>query len=164
MSLEACLEAIEAADVMFTCARQRVRYAPWLSPQIKKLGKPAKSNCLGRLSGRSSAVGLAMAKRLIPLLDRVLVEKIVAPSKSSGGILLPESAAGKVLQSSHLPSEGCGSLECNGASFPICAGARGQSGRGRWRKKESSRRSHSTCSQRGRLCAFARVWWHAIEA
>lgn len=39
-----------------------------------------------------------MAKRLIPLLDRVLVEKIVAPSKSSGGILLPESAAGKVWQ------------------------------------------------------------------
>ncbi|KAK9818922.1 hypothetical protein WJX74_000715 [Apatococcus lobatus] len=37
-----------------------------------------------------------MAKRLIPLLDRVLVEKIVAPNKSSGGILLPESAAGKV--------------------------------------------------------------------
>jgi hypothetical protein len=37
-----------------------------------------------------------MAKRLIPLLDRVLVEKIVAPTKSVGGILLPESAVSKI--------------------------------------------------------------------
>ena len=35
-------------------------------------------------------------KRLIPRLDRVLVEKIVAPTKSVGGILLPESAVSKV--------------------------------------------------------------------
>ncbi|PKA62866.1 10 kDa chaperonin [Apostasia shenzhenica] len=31
-----------------------------------------------------------MAKRLIPSLNRVLVEKIVPPSKTSAGILLPE--------------------------------------------------------------------------
>lgn len=37
-----------------------------------------------------------MAKRVLPLLDRVLIEKIVAPSKSIGGVLLPESAAPKV--------------------------------------------------------------------
>ena len=36
------------------------------------------------------------ARRLIPLLDRVLVERVVAAVKSSGGILLPESAASKV--------------------------------------------------------------------
>jgi co-chaperonin GroES (HSP10) len=43
-----------------------------------------------------------MAKRLIPLLDRVLVEKIVAPTKSVGGIILPESAVSKVrLQEPH---------------------------------------------------------------
>ena len=41
-----------------------------------------------------------MAKRLIPLLDRVLVEKIVAPTKSVGGILLPESAVSKVRDAS----------------------------------------------------------------
>ena len=39
---------------------------------------------------------MAAFKRLIPLLDRVLVEKIAAPTKSAGGILLPEQAAGKV--------------------------------------------------------------------
>ena len=38
----------------------------------------------------------AMAKRLIPLLDRVLIEKVTAPSKSVGGVLLPESAVSKV--------------------------------------------------------------------
>ncbi|KAF6260744.1 chaperonin 10 [Scenedesmus sp. NREL 46B-D3] len=37
-----------------------------------------------------------MARRLIPLLDRVLVERIVAPTKSAGGVLLPESAVPKV--------------------------------------------------------------------
>ena len=35
-------------------------------------------------------------RRLIPLLDRVLVEKITAPTKSAGGVLLPESALPKV--------------------------------------------------------------------
>jgi len=35
------------------------------------------------------------AKKLIPLLDRVLVEKVAAKTKSVGGILLPESAASK---------------------------------------------------------------------
>jgi len=41
------------------------------------------------------------AKRLVPLLDRVLVEKIVPPTKTAGGILLPETStkvnAGKVV-------------------------------------------------------------------
>jgi hypothetical protein len=37
-----------------------------------------------------------MARRLVPLLDRVLIEKIVAPTKTAGGVLLPESAAPKV--------------------------------------------------------------------
>lgn len=37
-----------------------------------------------------------MARRLIPLLDRVLIEKVTAPTKSAGGVLLPESATPKV--------------------------------------------------------------------
>jgi co-chaperonin GroES (HSP10) len=36
---------------------------------------------------------MATAKKLIPLLNRVLVQKIVAPAKSGGGVLLPESAS-----------------------------------------------------------------------
>ncbi|XP_021744588.1 10 kDa chaperonin, mitochondrial-like [Chenopodium quinoa] len=42
-----------------------------------------------------------MAKRLMPLLNRVLVEKIVPPAKTHAGILLPETSnkldSGKVL-------------------------------------------------------------------
>lgn len=37
-----------------------------------------------------------MAKRLIPTLNRILVEKIVPPTKTNTGILLPEKTA-KVL-------------------------------------------------------------------
>ncbi|KAK8512737.1 hypothetical protein V6N12_030153 [Hibiscus sabdariffa] len=42
-----------------------------------------------------------MAKRLIPTLNRVLVEKIIPPSKTTSGILLPEKStklnSGKVV-------------------------------------------------------------------
>ncbi|XP_057549358.1 10 kDa chaperonin, mitochondrial-like [Amaranthus tricolor] len=34
-----------------------------------------------------------MAKRLLPLLNRVLVEKIVPPTKTTAGILLPEHSS-----------------------------------------------------------------------
>mmetsp|Transcript_19877 Transcript_19877/g.23857 ORF Transcript_19877/g.23857 Transcript_19877/m.23857 type:complete len:100 (-) Transcript_19877:276-575(-) len=37
-----------------------------------------------------------MASRLKPLFDRVLVERILPAAKSTGGILLPETAATKV--------------------------------------------------------------------
>lgn len=37
-----------------------------------------------------------MAKRLIPLLDRVLVEKLKPVNKSIGGVLLPDTATHKV--------------------------------------------------------------------
>jgi len=36
---------------------------------------------------------MAARRALRPLLDRVLVERIVAPTKSVGGVLLPESMA-----------------------------------------------------------------------
>lgn len=35
-------------------------------------------------------------RRLVPLLDRVLVERVQAAVKSAGGVLLPESALPKV--------------------------------------------------------------------
>lgn len=35
------------------------------------------------------------ARRLIPLFDRVLVEKITPAAKSIGGVLLPDSAVNK---------------------------------------------------------------------
>ena len=41
-------------------------------------------------------------KRIIPLLDRVLIEKIQPRTKTVGGILLPESASAKVRSSSNI--------------------------------------------------------------
>lgn len=40
-----------------------------------------------------------MARRLLPLLDRVLIEKVAAPAKTKTGILLPESAVKQVRNS-----------------------------------------------------------------
>lgn len=36
------------------------------------------------------------SRRIIPLLDRVLVQRVVAPTKTSGGVLLPDKAAVKL--------------------------------------------------------------------
>lgn len=58
-----------------------------------------------------------MAKKLIPLLNRVLVEKVVAPSKTAGGILLPEST-GK-LNSGKVISVGPGSRSKDGNTIPV---------------------------------------------
>ena len=67
------------------------------------MGEKGKYDCVAPIpnlrhhsAALREALHSAMAKRLIPLLDRVLVEKIVAPTKSVGGILLPESAVSKV--------------------------------------------------------------------
>lgn len=39
---------------------------------------------------------MSASKRLIPLLNRIVVEKMVQPNKTVGGIMLPESAMSKV--------------------------------------------------------------------
>jgi co-chaperonin GroES (HSP10) len=44
-----------------------------------------------------------MAKRLIPTFNRILVEKIIPPSKTNSGILLPEKTS-KVIPFSSLVS------------------------------------------------------------
>ena len=39
-----------------------------------------------------------MIKRLVPLFDRVLIQRAEAVTKTKGGIVLPEKAQAKVLQ------------------------------------------------------------------
>jgi hypothetical protein len=51
-----------------------------------------------------------MAKRLLPSLNRVLVEKLVQPKKTAGGILLPETSK-QVLARLALASS-CPHLHC----------------------------------------------------
>ncbi|KAI3984216.1 hypothetical protein MKX01_011170 [Papaver californicum] len=59
-----------------------------------------------------------MAKRLIPSLNRVLVEKIVPPSKNTAGILLPEKTA--KLNSGKVVAVGPGAKDREGNHIPVC--------------------------------------------
>ncbi|KAG6481065.1 hypothetical protein ZIOFF_057657 [Zingiber officinale] len=58
-----------------------------------------------------------MAKRLIPSLNRILVEKIVPPSKTSAGILLPEKTT--KLNSGKVVAVGPGLHDSNGNHIPV---------------------------------------------
>ncbi|KAF9607402.1 hypothetical protein IFM89_034948 [Coptis chinensis] len=58
-----------------------------------------------------------MAKRLIPSLNRVLVEKIIPPSKTSYGILLPEKTT--KLNSGKVVVVGPGAPTMDGNIIPV---------------------------------------------
>ncbi|OAY83458.1 10 kDa chaperonin, mitochondrial-like [Ananas comosus] len=58
-----------------------------------------------------------MAKRLIPYLNRILVEKIVPPSKTSAGVLLPEKTT--KLNSAKVIAVGPGVRDRNGNLIPV---------------------------------------------
>ncbi|KAL9256578.1 10 kDa chaperonin, mitochondrial-like protein [Drosera capensis] len=58
-----------------------------------------------------------MAKRLVPLLNRVLVEKIIPPSKTNAGILLPEKST--KLNSGKVVAVGAGLHDKQGNHIPV---------------------------------------------
>ncbi|XP_043696144.1 10 kDa chaperonin, mitochondrial-like [Telopea speciosissima] len=58
-----------------------------------------------------------MAKRLIPSLNRILVEKIVPPSKTNAGILLPEKT--NQLNSGKVVAVGPGTRDKAGNVIPV---------------------------------------------
>ncbi|XP_031501876.1 10 kDa chaperonin, mitochondrial-like [Nymphaea colorata] len=58
-----------------------------------------------------------MAKRLIPNLNRVLVEKILPPSKTNAGILLPEKTTR--LNSGRVVAVGPGARDRDGNVIPV---------------------------------------------
>ncbi|XWS69337.1 hypothetical protein CRYUN_Cryun04dG0170600 [Craigia yunnanensis] len=58
-----------------------------------------------------------MARRLIPTLNRVLVEKILPPSKTNAGILLPEKST--KLNSGRVVAVGPGARDKEGKTIPI---------------------------------------------
>ncbi|KAK6925527.1 GroES chaperonin family [Dillenia turbinata] len=58
-----------------------------------------------------------MAKRLIPSLNRILVEKIVPPSKTNTGILLPEKTT--KLNSGTVVAVGPGARDRDGNLIPV---------------------------------------------
>ncbi|KAI9080424.1 hypothetical protein K1719_037538 [Acacia pycnantha] len=58
-----------------------------------------------------------MARRLIPTLNRVLIEKIVPPSKTTAGILLPEKSS--KLNSGKVVAVGPGTRDKTGNLMPV---------------------------------------------
>ncbi|KAF7808744.1 10 kDa chaperonin, mitochondrial-like [Senna tora] len=58
-----------------------------------------------------------MARRLIPSLNRVLIEKIVPPSKTTAGILLPEKTS--KLNSGKVIAVGPGARDKAGNLIPV---------------------------------------------
>ncbi|KAK9060056.1 hypothetical protein SSX86_020760 [Deinandra increscens subsp. villosa] len=58
-----------------------------------------------------------MAKRLIPSLNRILVEKIIPPSKTTAGILLPEKSS--KLNSGKVIAVGPGTHSVSGNKIPV---------------------------------------------
>ncbi|KAJ0094946.1 hypothetical protein Patl1_15413 [Pistacia atlantica] len=68
-----------------------------------------------------------MAKRLLPTLNRVLIEKIIPPSKTNAGILLPEKSSkasilccGFRLNSGTVVAVGPGARDKDGKTIPVC--------------------------------------------
>jgi chaperonin GroES len=60
-----------------------------------------------------------LARRIMPLLDRVLVEKIVPKKTSPAGVLLPESATSKSLNEGKVVAVGPGSYSREGQIIPV---------------------------------------------
>ncbi|XP_018493980.1 10 kDa heat shock protein, mitochondrial isoform X2 [Galendromus occidentalis] len=60
----------------------------------------------------------AAGRRLIPLLDRILVERFAPEVKSKGGILLPEQSQNKV-QTATVVAVGDGGYSKDGQRIPV---------------------------------------------
>ncbi|GAW18885.1 hypothetical protein ANO14919_083680 [Xylariales sp. No.14919] len=64
------------------------------------------------------ATSIRSIKSLVPLLDRVLVQRIKAETKTAGGIFLPESSV-KELNEAKVLAVGPGALSKDGARVPM---------------------------------------------
>ncbi|KAI1813698.1 GroES-like protein [Poronia punctata] len=65
-----------------------------------------------------SATSIRSIKSLVPLLDRVLVQRIKAEAKTAGGIFLPESSV-KELNEGKVLAVGPGALSKDGNRVPM---------------------------------------------
>lgn len=64
------------------------------------------------------ATSLKSIRALVPLLDRVLVQRVKAETKTAGGIFLPESSVEKLNQAKVL-AVGPGGLDKEGKRLPM---------------------------------------------
>ncbi|KAH6631436.1 chaperonin 10-like protein [Chaetomium tenue] len=66
----------------------------------------------------SQATSLRSIKALVPLLDRVLVQRVKAEAKTASGIFLPESSV-KELNEAKVLAVGPGALDRDGKRVPM---------------------------------------------
>jgi chaperonin GroES len=66
----------------------------------------------------AQATALKSIRNLVPLLDRVLVQRVKADAKTAGGILLPDSAV-KELNEAKVLAVGPGMLDKDGKRVPM---------------------------------------------
>lgn len=74
---------------------------------------------LANFSAQTTA--LKSIKSLLPLLDRVLVQRVKAEAKTAGGIFLPESSV-KELNEAKVLAVGPGGLDKEGKRMPMSVG------------------------------------------
>lgn len=60
-----------------------------------------------------------LARRIKPLMDRVLIKKIQAPKKTTGGLYLPESAQKYEIPQGLVTAVGPGALNQDGVRMPM---------------------------------------------
>merc|ERR1711973_976033 len=71
-----------------------------------------------RSHDKSDKMASGALKRFIPMLDRILVQRAEAVTKSKGGILIPEKAQSKVLEGT-VVAAGPGARNHEGAHVPM---------------------------------------------
>jgi chaperonin GroES len=71
-----------------------------------------------RLTAHRQATSIRSIRSLAPLLDRVLVQRIKAETKTASGILLPESSVEKLNEAKVL-AVGPGALDKKGNRLPM---------------------------------------------
>ena len=62
----------------------------------------------------------AVARRIVPLLDRVLIQRATAESRTKGGLLIPESARAKTDQGLVVAVGPGVRSECGSRVVPVC--------------------------------------------
>ncbi|PNY23124.1 Chaperonin 10 kDa subunit [Tolypocladium capitatum] len=76
--------------------------------------------CAGELTPHQllQATSIRSIRQLVPLLDRVLVQRVKAEAKTAGGIFLPESSVEKLNEAKVL-AVGPGALDKTGSRLPM---------------------------------------------
>ena len=86
-----------------------------------KNGKPASRSDYGIPTYDLQTTSLKSIRSLAPLLDRILVQRVKAESKTASGIFLPESSV-KELNEANVLAVGPGAVDKEGKRIPMSVG------------------------------------------